>query len=382
MGQFGQWINDWLHQTGNSWQNIGIAIGVFLLSWVLRKMIVNYGFNLILKMTSRTKTDLERQIFLAFERPLQIILILFGLQISLSFIVFDPAVSTFLSRLFRSAVILLLTWGVFALTGESSGWLEAVTKRFRIEIDKIVLPFFTNLIRFLVVALALSIVAQEWGYNVTALVTGLGIGGLAFAFAAQDTIANFFGGLVIVTEKPFSIGDWIETPSVEGTVEDITFRSTRVRTFAQALVTVPNSKLANEPIVNWSEMGKRRISFTLRVKHTTPPEKIRNSVNRIRTMLREHPEIHQETLFVHFNEFSESSLDIMLYFFTKTTVWSEWLEVKEDCNMRILQILEDEGVEIALRDARIYYGDNDVVSADAAQTPEEWLGNESNKTVG
>ena len=99
-------------------------------------------------------------------------------------------------------------------------------------------------------------VAQEWDYRIDGFIAGLGLGGLAFSLAAKDTLSNVFGGLVVILDKPFSIGDWIKTPSVEGTVEDISFRSTKVRTFAQALVTVPNATLANEPVTNWTRMGK------------------------------------------------------------------------------------------------------------------------------
>ena len=184
------------------------------------------------------------------------------------------------------------------------------------------------------------------GVSVQGLVAGLGLGGLAVSLAAKDLLANLFGGLAIVTEKHFTIGDWIETPTVEGTVEGITFRSTLVRTFDQALVTVPNSILANEAIKNWSKMGKRRITYHLGISPFTPREKIQRAVQRIREMLQNHPDIHPQTIFVYFERFGESSLDLFLYFFTKTTVWGEYLQV-EDCNLKILQILEEEGIELA-----------------------------------
>ncbi|RKD26058.1 mechanosensitive ion channel protein [Ammoniphilus oxalaticus] len=369
-----QWIKPYL-QAANGWENVVIAIGVFLFSLLLRKIIIKYVFQFILKLTHKTKQEITTQVFLAFEKPLQVMMVLIGIKISLSFIVLEPATNVVITRAFRSAIILLMTWGVFTLTGESSQWLQGIARRFDIDIDKIVIPFFSKIIRFFVIALAISIVAQEWDYEVTGLITGLGIGGLAFAFAAQDAIGNIFGGLIIITEKPFGIGDWIETPSVEGTVEDITFRSTRVRTFGQALVTVPNSKLANEPIVNWSKMGKRRVTFTLRVTYTTPRDKLRNCVEKIRTMLQEHPEVDQEVLFANFDEFDDHGLAIILYFFTKTTNWGEWLRVKEDCNLKIMQILEEEGVTIALPSTSVYYGNN-------LQSPPaiDWNPDQQNKT--
>jgi len=180
------------------------------------------------------------------------------------------------------------------------------------------------------------------------------LGGLAFALAAQDTAANVFGGIMIILDKPFSVGDWIYTPSVEGTVEEISFRSTKVRTFAHALVTVPNSVIANEALTNWSRMGKRRVTFKLDVKFTTPVESLQQALAKIRTMLQTHPEIHQDVIFVHFDQFTESGLGLFLYFFTRTTKWGEFLQVKEDVNFKILEILREEGVEIALPGRSIY----------------------------
>ncbi|MFP3359363.1 mechanosensitive ion channel family protein, partial [Planococcus sp. SIMBA_143] len=130
-----------------------------------------------------------------------------------------------------------------------------INHKYNVKIDHILIPFFSKALRLIIVAIGISVIAQEFEYDINGFVAGLGIGGLAFALAAKDALANLFGGIIIITEKPFTIGDWIKTPSVEGTIEDISFRSTKVRTFAQALVTVPNATLSNEAITNWSKMG-------------------------------------------------------------------------------------------------------------------------------
>lgn len=169
-------------------------------------------------------------------------------------------------------------------------------ERFNIDIDDLLIPFLSKALRFVIVAISISIIAQEFDYDVGGFVAGLGLGGLAFALAAKDAIGNLFGGIVIITEKPFTIGDWIKTDSVEGTVEDITFRSTRVRTFADALVTVPNATLANESIINWSEMGKRQITFDLRLTYDTPRDKVERVVEQIDLLLKNHSGIDQETI--------------------------------------------------------------------------------------
>src|SRR5690625_4724068 len=216
------------------------------------------------------------------------------------------------------------------------------------------IPFLSRALQVIIIAISISVILQEFNYNIGGFITGLGLGGLAFSLAAQDALSNLFGGIVIITEKPFNIDDWILTPSVEGTVEDISFRSTKVRTFAQALVTVPNATLANEPITNWSKMGKRQITFDIQLTYDTPGDKIKATVDKITNLLENHPEIHQETIFVNVNEYKEDGLSVFLYFFTKTTAWGDYLKIREEINLRILEIIEKEEAQIAIPSRKLF----------------------------
>jgi len=182
----------------------------------------------------------------------------------------------------------------------------------------------------------------------------LGLIGMAFALAAKDTAANLFGSLVIFTDRPFKIGDWIKTPIVEGTIEEIGIRSTRVRTFAQALVTVPNAVLANSAILNWSRMGKRRIKMRIGLTYSTTRQKLQTILNDIRQMLKNHKDVHQGTIMIYFDKFEDSSLSIFCYFFTTTTVWEEYLKAREDINLKIMKIIEDNEAEFAFPSQSIY----------------------------
>lgn len=348
-----QWIMlDWLQKL--NWYEYGVALAILLGFLLFRKIFTTYIFKIILRYSQNVNIDILTYILKSFERPLRFVFIIIGMYFSLTYLtVTDPYDET-IALIVRLFIILSVTWGLYNLSDESSTLLESFTSKIGFNLDKILLPFFSKLLRLIILALALVIVLDQLGIRVDGFIAGIGLGGLAFSLAAQETIKNFFGGLVIITEKPFSIGDWIETPSVEGTIEDINFRSTKIRTFAQALVTVPNSTLANEPITNWTRMGRRRVMFHLGVTYTTQREKLKRSVDRIRDMLFNHPEINNEVLFVHFDRFNNSSLDIFLYFFTNTTVWGEWLKVKEDCNLKIMEILEEEGVSIAFPSRSIY----------------------------
>ncbi|WP_077210533.1 mechanosensitive ion channel family protein [Bacillus dakarensis] len=338
----------------NFWIELGISMGIFLLFLLFRKIFAKYVFALLLKLSRKTPTEFLSNVFLAFEKPIQWAFIIIGIYVSLDVFPYFNHENTLFLKIISSAYIFLVFWGLFNLSSASGLLFARVNRRYDIEIDQILIPFLSKALRFLIAAIGFTIIAQEFGYNISGFVAGLGIGGLAISLAAKDALANLLGGVVIITEKPFSIGDWVMTPSVEGTVEDISFRSTKVRTFAQALVTVPNATLANESITNWSKMGKRQITFNLRVTHDTPKEKLQNVVERIDHLLRNHPDIHQETIFVTFDQYMENGLGIFLYFFTKTTNWGEFLKIKESINFKIMEILDSEEVYVAIPSRKLY----------------------------
>lgn len=336
------------------YREILIALLVIFLFHIFRKIFTKYIFNLILRFSNKTKNHFVSNVLEAFEKPLRVFITFIGFFVAYQILPFPDTIDAIVLNMVRSFIAILIAWGLYNLSSTNSVLMTRIGDRFNVEDDDIIVPFLSKILRFAIIVMGISIVADLWGYSVSGFVAGLGLGGLAFALAAQDSLSNFFGGVVIITEKAFKVGDWIATPSVEGTVEDISFRSTQIRTFAQALVTVPNSTLANEPITNWSEMGKRRINFTLEVMKDTPREKIVRCVERIDTLLRNSEEIHQETIMVRFNEFKENGLGIYLYFFTVTTVWSEYLRVRESMNLQIMDILNEEGVFIALPSRNIY----------------------------
>lgn len=335
-------------------QYVFVVTVIILFCMLLRKIFTTYVFSLILKLFSKTDTELYKKILLSFEGPMRVFFVILGIYAALLYLPLSEVQKSLTARIFRSAVIVLLTWGLYNLEDVHSILFKKIQEKLNVQIDKILFPFLSKFLRVVTVLLAFTIIAQEWDYDINGLIAGLGLGGLAFALAAKDALSNIFGGMVIILDKPFSIGDWIKTPSAEGTVEAISFRSTKIRTFAQALVTVPNATLANESITNWSKMGKRRVTFQLGVAYSTPRDKLEGCIRSIRAMLENHNEVHKETIYVSFDKFAESSLDILVYFFTVTTAGDEFLRVKEDVNFKIMEILEREGVSVALPGRSVY----------------------------
>ncbi len=342
-----------------SLETLVIAVLIFLFFLLLRKVFTRYVFHWMLKLTSKTDSDFDDRLLQSIEKPVRTLFIVLGIYFAFRYASDSVSVNQNISSLFRSALIILITWAIYDLSGSQS--FISGKLRQKLNIDNILMSFFSKVIRFVIIAMALVIIAQEWDYDVNGFIAGLGLGGLAFALAAKDALANIFGGIVIIMEKPFLIGDWINTPSVEGHVEDITFRSTKVRSFNQSLVTVPNSTLANEAITNFTRMGKRRITFHLRLTYGTSRERMEKCVQEIKKMLVNHPGVHPETIFVFFETFNDSSLDIFLYFFTNTTVWEEFLAVRQDINLKIMEVMENVGVSAAFPSRSIYFENPQVV---------------------
>lgn len=342
---------DVLRYYDNIWVQLAVAAAIVFITLLVRNLITRIIFNIVLRFTSRTKTGVDSAIVHAFEGPFRTLIVVTGFYLALTYLNLPFAVMDVLTTLYRSAIIIFISSGFYNLVGG-----PAVTEiGVRLEVEKTIVGFVTKVFRFIIIALTITIIAQEWDYDVSGFIAGLGLGGLAFALAAQDAAKNIFGGIVILLDKPFAVGDWIMTPSVEGTVEEMTFRSTKVRTFANALVTVPNAVVANEAITNWTRMQKRRVSFHLGVTYTTPREKMQTCVKRIQELLENNAEVHPDTIFVRFDQFNNSSLDIFIYYFTNTIVWGEFMAVKEEINFKIMEILEEEGVSVAFPSRSIYF---------------------------
>lgn len=325
---------------------------IFLFFLIFSRFLIKLIFWLLRKLGLYTERDTDASCLNAFEAPLRILFVFLGVYLALRYIELPPQYDQAMAKLLRSLVVLSLAWGVYRLMGSGRFLTSELAQKFNI--DSILLPFLSKAARFIIVALAFVLIAHEWDYDVNGFIAGLGLGGLAFALAAKDALANIFGGIIIVVEKPFFIKDWVQTPSVEGEVQNISFRSTRFLTASQALVTVPNSTLANEPITNWSRMGKKRLDFYVGLTYNTTREQMENVVKRIDKMLHEHPDIHQDEIIVHFEKFNDSSLDILIYCFTRTTVRSEYLVVREDVNLKIMQIVEEENVAMAFPSRSLY----------------------------
>ncbi len=206
-----------------------------------------------------------------------------------------------------------------------------------------------KLLRAAVIITAVLIAMQLFGYSISGLLAFGGIGGIAMGFAAKDLLANFFGGLMIYLDRPFSVGDWVRSPDkeIEGTVEDIGWRLTRIRTFDKRPLYIPNAAFTNISVENPSRMTNRRIHETVGIRYDDL-HKMDAIVDQVKTMLSEHPDIDNNLIMmVNFNKFAASSLDFFIYVFTKTTDWARYHQVKQDVLLKIAAIIEANQAEVA-----------------------------------
>ncbi|PLX78091.1 MAG: mechanosensitive ion channel family protein [Desulfuromonas sp.] len=334
-----------------------IALGILIFALLIKKLIGQLFLRVLCPFAARTRSDYDDKILLAMRKPVEFLVVIIGLFIALQTL--QLPTSPVNLRLFGQALLKLLVtfdiaWAMFNLVAVIDSLLNRWAGKTESELDDHIVPFIRKSLRVFIVVIAVIMAIQNLGYSISGLLASLGIGGLAVALAAKDTLANVFGSIMILLDRPFGIGDWVKTGDLEGTIEEIGFRSTKIRTFAKTLITVPNSLIANQSIDNISRMPKRRIKLTVGVTYETTPDQMDEAVGKIRELLRNHPAIDQEFWLVNFTDFGASSLDIMVYCFTTTTEWGEYLDARQDLCLKIMQLLEGMGLEIAFPSRTIY----------------------------
>lgn len=330
-------------------QIIDILIGIliYILFRCLSKSL-SYMTIKIFKPRVKNKKEIRNN---PFYHPLTVLYILLGAYIGILFIKTPLGISEqvmeIINKLFKILVIILFA-NVFAnsLT-EKSRFVNKIKEKINPEIEDSMYKFILKAIRIIIYIIAGFLLITELGYNLNGLVAGLGIGSVVITLAAQDTAKNLFGGLVIFLDKPFSVGDWIEVDKYEGTVEDLTFRSTRVRTFENSVVNIPNSVIANDSIINWSRMEKRRNKVNLCLDLDAPIEKVQMVQKRIKEMLMQHDDVIDDTIIVRFDSITDNGINIMVCSYTNSIDYASFLEEKEKINFKIMQILKEEEVELA-----------------------------------
>ena len=231
------------------------------------------------------------------------------------------------------------------------------------KLDDQLVPLVRTILKAFIIAIGLLFILQNLDVDITSLIAGLGLGGLAFALAAQDSVRNFIGGITILADKPFQIGDWVKAVGVEGVVESVGFRSTQIRTFYNSLITIPNSKIADSAIDNFGARQYRRYSTTLGLTYDTRAEQIQAFVEGVRAILQANSAIRQDYYEVHFKGFGDFALEIMVYCFFEVPSWSEELKAKHQVLIEIKRLASELGVEFAFPTQTLHLSKEEATAA-------------------
>lgn len=335
----------------------GSAAAALAIAFALSALSQYKAVPLLMKLAHRLPDDWLGELLHAINRPLAVFWVILGAQISLT--VFFAKTALIWPLIFRLCYLSVATWAackacgvVPVLTRRHDKNAESIKKLIRIGLKALVLSF------------AAVILLGELGYNVNGLITGLGLGGLTISLAAKDSAANLFAGVLLLIERPFEVGDWISCASAEGTIEEISLRSTKIRTFANTLSVVPNTLISAAPLTNVTRMKMRIKQFTIGVTYNTPRSKLEAVIADIRALLESDRDVAKDTVQVRLTGFSASSIDIMVLYYTTTTVYKEWLAVTERLNLELLDIMHRNEVEFAFPSHSVYL-ENAVASSSA-----------------
>ena len=336
-----------------------IALGVFVGFIFVRRLFFRTVTTSLRSLTRRTKTQFDDLLLEAIERPLEFAFVVVGLFIAGHLVPLSEDANDILEKIVRSLITLTIFWALFrALDPLSLLFDRAIGLFGSASMHETMKGFFVKLAKAIVVCLGVAAIFQEWGFNVAAVLGSLGLVGMAVALGAQDIIKNMFAGLAIFLDRMFEKDNWIKSPDVEGVVEDISFRATKIRRFDMSLVTIPNSRLAGDALINFSRMTQRRIYWTIGLEYRTTQQQLRNILGDISTYIRENPDFESDPskvpTFVFVDSFGASSIDLMLYCFTKTTQWEEWLTIKEALAYRVKEIVEGHGASFAFPSTSLY----------------------------
>lgn len=345
-------VGGWLSDAKPLWQWLFCA-GLFLVFWGLDRLYRYKSVNLLLRLVKRLRGTQWEELLRALAPPTASFFLLLGLYLPLYNLPIRMDLLTplrgFLGKAAMLGCIGILGWlGCAAVEHAPAfkfsflGTAEAVRRMLR------------RTLKVLVIVFAVLAAAEGIGLPVSSLVAGLGLGGLTISLAAKDSASNFFAGLVLLVEKPFAIGDWITCAGTEGTVEDISFRSTKIRTMANTLTVVPNTVISAGLIINGSQRTMRMEETTLTVCYGTPRAALEQLMNDLRTLLGNDTDLHGELTVVRFAGFSASSMDILVRYYTKTADYNEFLAVRERLNLAILELFARDGVQFAFPSTTVY----------------------------
>ena len=331
---------------GNTVAEWSVALLIIVGTFVLAKAIYWFSGNIIKKVTKKTKSKLDDLIIDKIEEPVILALVLGGFWYAISYLNVSEGFAGFADKAFYVAFTFDVSWLVVRLVDSVLvEYLSPLVKKTKGNLDNQLLPIIRKSLKATIWAVAVIVGLNNAGYDVGALLAGLGLGGLAFAMAAKDSVANLFGGITVFMDKPFKIGDRIVIDGYDGIVSDMGLRSTKLRTLAGRIVTIPNKNFTEKYIENVSSEPNRKMSMTLGLTYDTSPKDILKAIDMLKDIDKNSKYTKKECV-VYFNSFGDFSLNISFTYFIIGKP-DYWFLAPNEINLQILQKFNDAGLEFA-----------------------------------
>ena len=335
---------EWLGLARWQW----LALLILLIAGVMLDFVVRIALGaVIVKRFHQQGVDVDRKLRINSLRPLGLIVMGLLWWKSLAYLLLPDHVHVFLFVAAKGITVLAAIWAVSRLIDLLGAYLAGLAEKTESRYDDLLVPLIRRTLKIALSAVGLVFLADIFQWQLGHVLAGLGIGGLAIGFAAREVLQNFFGSITILIDRPFHIGDWVKIGDSEGTVEEVGFRSTRIRTFYNSLITIPNGALLTAEVDNLGARHYRRIKTKLSVTYDTPPAKIDAFCEGIRELIRRHPYTRKDYFHVYFNEFGPSSLEILLYCFHRAPDWGTELRERHRLFNDIIRLARKLDVEFA-----------------------------------
>lgn len=349
-----------------------IALAIIILFCLLSSLIA-YGIIKIFKWKSKGKEIKENSLY----KPLKTVVIWVGLHIAILTLGLPSNVNAICNKIFRIGAIIIIAVGIANMFSPDSKIFKKIANHKRIKGNQTLINFISKVTKGIIYVIAIFLVMAELNFNLSGLIAGLGLGGVIVALAAQDIAKNLFGGMAIIVDKPFSVGDWIQTTNYSGTVEDISFRSTRLRMTDNTVVTIQNSTLSNEPVINYAKLPMRRFSTTLNLALETNSNVVENIIGKVKFALTNTEGVLPNDLNVYLQKIADDGIEIGIFFNTNIVSYYDYLSFCEQVNLLLLKVLESENVKLAYPTQKVYVADkNDFNENSKKITSKSALNNE------
>lgn len=350
---------------GNSVSEYLIALGILLFGFVfktiLSKILSGIMYRLVKRFSNEDALPEFRRLLL---QPLEVLLFLVFLYLAFQVLDYplspdelsksDPFLKTFLFRTYQVFVIVALAWVLMRFVDFAGLLFKHRAERTTSKLDDQLVPFFKDFTKVMVVIFAfLVMLGAVFNVNVAGLVAGLGVGGLALAFAAKESLENLLASFTIFLDQPFVVGDLVEVDGITGSIEKIGFRSTRIRTLDKTFVTVPNKSMIDKPLNNLTLRTFRRVNFDITLTYDTTSEQIRAITAELQQFIDQHAYTNQDGI-VRFQALGDSSKNILVLYFVNSMDWTEYVNVKEEITYKIVEIVERHGAEFAYPTQTLY----------------------------